>query len=96
MERTDMRINDLYKQLQLPAVSASKSEARPSASGAGRENPVGTAGVKLTLSSQAVELAAKEGTMDAAKIARLKQAIASGEHRVDARAIAARIVETET
>jgi len=92
-----MRIADAYSKLSLDKTTVSSAQATKGAergkAGVTRRDGGGDA-VKVTVSAQARELANRAGaSFDAAKVDRLKSAIDGGSYKVDARAIADRVVE---
>ena len=94
-----MRIADAYtKQLAEQAAATASAQATSAASTktkhAKHAGSEAHEGVKVTVSAQARELAAKadEG-FDAAKVERLKSSIDAGTYKIDPRALAARIAE---
>jgi flagellar biosynthesis anti-sigma factor FlgM len=101
-----MRIADAYtKQLADQAAATASAQATSAASAASAASKgtkaakhahhhEGHEGVKVTVSAEARELAAKadEG-FDAAKVERLKSSIDAGTYKIDPRALAARIAE---
>jgi negative regulator of flagellin synthesis FlgM len=92
-----MRINNLYGEMDKTAVETAKKAASPapsstadSASGAA----TGQVGEKVTVSAQAQELAAKAAAdADDAKVQKLTTSLQNGTFKIDAHAIANRIVD---
>jgi flagellar biosynthesis anti-sigma factor FlgM len=92
-----MRIGSYTKVAEQTSTGASTSlkkageQGKPSQAGATKASGDG---IKLTVSAQARALAAQaDQGFDAAKVERLKGAMASGAFKVDASAIGARIAE---
>lgn len=93
-----MRIADAYSKLSIdkPTVTgaqAAKGAERVKAGGTSKNESHGEA-VKVTVSAQARELANQAAqTFDAGKVDRLRSSMSDGSYKVDAHAIAARIVD---
>ena len=93
-----MRITDTYGRFNLPAVDATKqgtgTAAKPKSGGDEGASAPAPGGEKVTLSSQAQELAQKASAdADAAKVNGLRSAIQNGTFQIDHQAIARRIVD---
>lgn len=88
-----MRITNLYPQLDPSSIDSAKKSGTPTpgAAGEGSSSTSSTAaGEKVTVSSQAQELAAKA---ESEKVQRLAAALQDGTFKIDPHAIAARIVD---
>lgn len=88
-----MRITDAYSSLgAIGSQSITRAtQGRPPSPAEGPAVP--EEGVRVQLSPQSVELSKQaDGEVDAARVARLKSAIESGSFKVDARAIAEKLV----
>jgi negative regulator of flagellin synthesis FlgM len=92
-----MRINNLYGEMDKAAVentSKPTSPAPASTSGASAGAGASQVGEKVTLSAQAQELAAKAAAnADDAKVQKLTASLQNGTFKIDAHAIANRIVD---
>jgi negative regulator of flagellin synthesis FlgM len=92
-----MRINNLYGEMDKAVVSSSTTKAAspaPSSASDGSSNAAGQVGERVTLSPQAQELAAKAAAdADDAKVQKLTASLQNGTFKIDAHAIANRIVD---
>jgi flagellar biosynthesis anti-sigma factor FlgM len=90
-----MRIYDGFKNVQPKTTSAVSTDAKANKSAAESPSAAGSPdSVKVTISSKARELAGTRESFDAAKVARLKEKVESGELKIDAQAIAHKIAES--
>ena len=92
-----MRINNLQGELNQTAVGTTAKATSPthaSSSEGSSSAAASPAGEKVTLSAQAQELAAKAAAnTDDAKVQKLTAAVQNGTFKIDAHAIANRIVD---
>jgi flagellar biosynthesis anti-sigma factor FlgM len=90
-----MRINHFYGTQTTPIAQpqAAKGAGKVGAAGAGSKHETDEGAFKVSISPEAKALASSsEGGLDAAKVERLKGQVESGSLHVDAKAIAARLV----
>jgi negative regulator of flagellin synthesis FlgM len=91
-----MRINNGYGEIDKAALQTTKS-ASPAATPASKDasgSSAGQVGEKVTVSAQAQQLAAKAAAdADDAKVQKLAKSLQDGSFKIDAHAIAARIVD---
>jgi flagellar biosynthesis anti-sigma factor FlgM len=90
-----MRINHFYGNQSAPIAQpqAAKGASKVGTAGTGAKPPTDDGAFKVSISPEAKALSStSEAGFDAAKVERLKGAVESGSLHVDAKAIAARIV----
>ncbi len=90
-----MRIDNLYGQIDKAALETTKAASTGASSAPSGGSPaVGHAGEKVTLSAQAQQLADKAAAdADDAKVQKLAKSLQDGSFKIDAHAIAAKIVD---
>lgn len=92
-----MRINNLYGEMDKAAVESTKKAASPAPSSGpdgSSSAAAGQVGEKVTVSAQAQELAAKAAAdADDAKVQKLTASLQNGTFKIDAHAIANRLVD---
>lgn len=89
-----MKIGPLNKPQPVdPALTERKTPGKPGGPSA-RNSAAAEGGVKVAISAQATTLAADagDGSFDAAKVARVSQAIKDGSYKVNAEAIADKLI----
>lgn len=90
-----MRIHDAYTKLNGPTrtdATAGTRDAAGRAKDAGRALPAGEASTNVVLSARAQELSARTDPGRSARVSALRDLVQRGELRVDARAIAAKLM----